>query len=94
MREWRERVARAMWAASGEKPEHWDNTPIAMHGYHQRYKEQLMTQADAAIAELLPLVKAELAKVAQDEMNRQRIHHPIHPPFVIAAIEAWEPQDD
>lgn len=90
MREWREKVARALWK---QQCDHWG-----------RYKEkipelcdwndltvsrqaELLREADAAITELLPLMKAEMAKVARGYADRA-----LNPANEIAAaIEAWEP---
>ncbi len=87
MTQWREKVARAMIAADSG-PEGSKLFEIHWEEFADGYRKG----ADAAIAELLPLVKAELAKVAAGEMRKQG--HDIDPPSVIAAIEAWEPQHD
>jgi len=51
--------------------------------------------ADAAIAELLPLMKAELAKVARSKKYApELIPHNATCEEIAAAIEAWEPQHD
>jgi hypothetical protein len=54
--------------------------------------EQALRQARAAVAELLPLMKAEMAKVAWDYDGDPDDSWWATAGYIAAAIEAWEPQ--
>jgi len=98
MNEWREKVALKVQAASNDcrftphinSTYDADQMPVDVARYIAR----------AAIAELLPLMKAELAKVARSKKYAQEcvgndqelILHNATCEGIAATIEAWEPE--
>jgi hypothetical protein len=85
MNEWREKVARASCRAAIGECHQWD--------LDKRVDDEWrcwLPQADAAIAELLPLLKAKLANDLRDKHDGRLVSRMA----IAAAIESWEPQHD